>query len=108
MDKATPTPSPASVDSAPPLRFRFIEFNARRAMRGAAQAVRMLTEPEIKALTAMVWGAPCSGRDLAIVTSIVRAMEALNPGERPVDPVKGGRLLDVDACIPADGVIGDV
>lgn len=38
MDKATPTPSPASVDSAPPLRFRFIEFNARRAMRGAEAA----------------------------------------------------------------------
>ena len=38
MEKATPTLSPASVDSAPPLRFRFIEFNARRAMRGAEAA----------------------------------------------------------------------
>jgi len=72
----------------------------RRASSGATtRAVRKLTEPEIKALTAMVWGAPCSGRDLAIVTSTVRAMEALGPGERPIDPADGGRLLDVDACI---------
>lgn len=28
----------ASVESAQPLRFRFIEFNARRAMRGAEAA----------------------------------------------------------------------
>lgn len=71
---------------------------AMRASHGATPAAA-LTEPEIKALTAMVWGAPCSGRDLAIVTSTVRAMEELGPGERPIDPAKGGRLLDVDACI---------
>ncbi|MGE0329730.1 MAG: hypothetical protein AB7P37_03445 [Ramlibacter sp.] len=63
-----------------------------------ARAAAPMAPAEIKALTAMVWGAPCAGRDLAIVTSIVRAMEALRPGERPIDPAKGGRLLDVDAC----------
>ena len=80
-----------------------------------AQAVRMLTAEEIKALTAMVWGAPCSGHDLAVFTSAVKAMEALRPGERPMDPADGGRLLEVDACgdpmpsgrtIPPSGVIG--
>ena len=87
-DKATPTPPPATVDSAPPLRFRFIEFNARRAMRGAAQAVRMLTQEELN--------------DVALSEQV-----GWEPGEyveavqRKFAEVNGRR-------IPADGKIGAV
>ena len=79
------TPSPASVDSAPPLRFRFIEFNARRAMRGAAQAVRMLTDADCREYLNGSW--LTKDQDDAIA-----AFCAVNAGR----------------TIPADGVIGGV
>ena len=85
-DKATPTPPPATVDSAPPLRFRFIEFNARRAMRGAAQAVRMLTQEELE--HCRLWYDGALNQQLGVL--------------RKFCEVNAGRT------IPADGKIGGV
>lgn len=58
------------------------------------QAFAPLTRDEVKALTAMVWGAPAG--DVWIAEAgipFIRAYEeCLRRGERPKDPSKGGRL----------------
>lgn len=63
--------------------------------------IQPFTQTELLDLTAMIWGAPCRGRDLALVAVVVKAMEQMNPGERPKDPARGGRLLDWDS-LPMD------
>lgn len=63
--------------------------------------IQPFTQTELLDLTAMIWGAPCRGRDLQLIAIVVRALEQLRPGERPLDPAKGGRLLSLD-FVPLD------
>lgn len=68
----------------------------------SSAVVAPLTTKEIADLTAMVWGAPCADDELKKVELIIRAYEALKPGERPKDPVDGGRFLDVPGAFGED------
>ena len=92
MDKATPTPSPASVDSVMALLGSMrtaamrAYVDADRASSGAAQAVRMLTQEELE--HCRLWHDGPLNQQLGVL----RKFCEVNAGKR----------------IPADGVIGGV